>query len=86
MDTVMITELITSLGFPIVCVIAMGWFIWTIYKRSEQREDELRQEIRESQQTNAKAIETIALYAEKLEVIQQDIHDIKEDISVIMTK
>lgn len=86
MDTVMITELITSLGFPIVCVIAMGWFIWTIYKRSEQREDELRQEIRESQQTNAKAIETIALYAEKLEVIQQDIHDIKEDISIIMTK
>jgi len=35
MDITMITELIASLGFPIAAVLAMGWFIYKIYKKSE---------------------------------------------------
>lgn len=36
-----VAELITQLGFPIACVVAMGYFIWTIYKQSVEREDKL---------------------------------------------
>ena len=36
-----VAELITQLGFPIACVVAMGYFIWTIYKQSVDREDKL---------------------------------------------
>lgn len=79
-------ELISTVGFPIVCVIALGWFIWNIYKRSEKREDELRQEIKENQEINANAIKTLALYAERLDTIQSDIEAIKDDIVILTDK
>lgn len=68
-------ELIPSLGFPIVCVIAMGAFIFYIYKqttkenaanmekvqeRCKEREEKLYQEIKENREINAQAIATIA--------------------------
>lgn len=76
----LIIEAIPTIGFPIVVVIALGFFIYQIYKKSEKREDALMQEIRESRMVNAEAIDTIAKYAEKLEVIQTDINEIKSDI------
>jgi len=101
MDISIIMELITTLGFPIACVVAMGAFIFYIYKqttaanaenmekvqaRCKEREDKLYEEIKENRAVNAKAIETIAHYAEKLETIQQDVREIKNDITVIMSK
>lgn len=80
MDLNTIAGLIGTLGFPIVAVIALGWFIWRIYKRSEQREDELRQELKENREINREAIKTIALYAERLEVIERDVNEIKEHV------
>ena len=48
------------------------------------REDKLFVEIKENRKINSKAIETIAHYAGKLDVIQNDINDIKHDLTVIM--
>lgn len=94
-------ELITTLGFPIACAIAMGWFIYKIYKnttaaneanmaqvqaRCKEREDKLYSELEKSREINGKAIETIAHYAEKLDHIQQDISVIKEDIIVLTAR
>lgn len=77
-------ELIPTVGFPIVCVIALGAFVFYIYKqttkenaenmekvqtRCKEREEKLYDEIKENREINAKAIATIAQYAEKLEVI-----------------
>lgn len=73
MDIALISELITSLGFPIALVVAMGFFIWQIYKQSVKREETLIA-------VNEKAINTLALYAEKLEVIQNDVSTIKEKL------
>lgn len=70
----MFIELITTLGFPIACVIAMGIFIYKIYQKSEQREDKLMQ-------VNEKAIATIAKYADSLEVIKTDISEIKTEVN-----
>ena len=81
MDIAVIVELISTVGFPIACVIALGWFIWRIYKASERREAELREEIKESQAVNAEAIHTLGLYAERLDIIQSDVEEIKEQIT-----
>lgn len=81
-----LVELIPTVGFPIVCVIAMGLFIWKIYKASEAREAKLMVEITENRKINEQAIETIAKYAENLESIKTDISDIKTDITVITAK
>ena len=78
-----IVELIGTVGFPITCVIAMGWFIWTIYKKSEKREDALRSQIVENQKVNAEAIHTIALYAERIGSIESDVKEIKQDVALI---
>lgn len=81
-----LVELIPTLGFPIVCVVAMGFFIWKIYKASELRESKLMEEIAENRQINEQAIATIAKYADSLEVIKNDITDIKTEITVITAK
>ena len=94
-----ILEIITNIGFPIACVICMGYFIFYMTKKvtemnetnmrkmEEQcraREERLFVEIKENRKVNSKAIETIAHYAEKLDVIQNDISDIKHDLTIIM--
>ena len=94
-------ELIPTLGFPIVCVIAMGAFIFYIYKqpikenaanmekvqaRCKEREDKLNDIIKENQKINAEAIATITLYAEKLNDIQEDIKEIKTDVTKLAVK
>ena len=86
MDVSVIIELITSVGFPIALVIAMGAFILRIYNQSVKREEALMEEIRLNRETNAKAIETIAQYSNTLEVIKTDIGDIKTDIAILMAK
>lgn len=78
MEFTMILEIIGTLGFPIAAVIALCWFIYKIHKASEKREAELREEIKESQLINAEAIKTLALYAERLGNIENDVKEIKE--------
>lgn len=101
MDVNALSTLITTLGFPIVCVIGLGWFIYKIYldtqeqnkanmaavqARCQEREDKLYDEIKANREVNAQAIATIAHYAEKLDVIQNDISEIKTDITILTTK
>lgn len=98
MDIAAITDLISNFGFPIACVIVLGLFAFYMVKktnednaknmeqvqvRCKEREDKLYNEIKENRQVNAKAIETIAKYAEKLDIIQHDVNDIKTDITII---
>lgn len=94
-------QIISTVGFPIACVLAMGAFIFYIYKqttkenadnmekvqaRCKEREDKLYDELALSREVNSKAIETIAHYAEKLDVIQKDISEIKTDITIIRSQ
>ena len=76
-------DLISTVGLPIALVIAMGLFIYKIYKKSEAREDTLMNEIKENREINAKAVSTLALYAERLGVIEADVQEIKAGISNI---
>lgn len=84
MEISAVLEMIGTVGFPITCVLAMGWFIWTIYKKSEKREDALRSQIIESQKVNAEAIHTITLYAERLGNIESDIREVKQDVNALL--
>lgn len=94
-------ELIPTLGFPIVCVIALACFVVYIFnnnneqvkdwmdkveKSCDKREEKLYQEITENRMINQKAIETIASFADKIGVIQEDVRDIKEDLIEIKSQ
>ena len=84
---------ITTVGFPIVCALGMGWFIYRIYQNSTEqnkqnmeqvqarcaeREEKLYTYIDKAQEINGQAIATITLYAERLDTIQADVKEIKE--------
>jgi F0F1-type ATP synthase membrane subunit b/b' len=86
MDIALFVELIGTLGFPIVCVIAMGWFIFKIYNQSIKRENELREEIKENQKINGKFAEIINRYSLEIGEIKSDVKEIKEDIIYITEK
>ena len=86
MEVGVITELIGSFGFPIAMVIALGAFVWHIYKQSITREEKLMEEITENRLVNEKAIETIALYAERLTHIEGSVSAIQNDVSLIKEK
>lgn len=79
-------ELISTLGFPIACVVAMGWFIFKIYNQSIDREDELRSEIKENQKINGKFAEIINRHSQELGEIKSDVKEIKEDLIILTEK
>ena len=84
------TELISSFGFPVACVFALGYFIWYFFKQtkeeSQQRENSLIDFIKRSQEINAGFAEIIAKYEVKLDEIQKDIEDIKEEVGELIPK
>lgn len=80
------TNLITTLGFPIAVCVLLFWYIWQVYKKSEKREDELRAEIRENQEANREIVKVLATYAEKLDIIQDDVEEIKKSLPVTTDK
>ena len=84
MDLTVWAELVQTLGLPIVLIGAMGWFIFKLWKQSAEREKTLYAEIEKSRAVNEKAIETIAQYAERLGDIQDDVKEIKSDITMIV--
>lgn len=86
MDMTALPELIGTLGFPIVCVIGLGIFIFRIWQQSVVREEKLMAEIAENREVNAQAIATISQFAEKLTHMEDDITDIKTDVGEIKEK
>ena len=86
MDINAILEIISTLGFPIAMVIALGFFVYKLWQQSVTREDKLMQEITENRLVNEKAIETIAQYAERLTHIEDTITEVRNDVSLIKDK
>jgi hypothetical protein len=96
-----IAEFIPTLGFPIICVIGLGWFIYKIYNdttkqnqanmeavqaRCKEREEKLYVQLEKQNEINGKFANIIAQYDVKLDNMQSDINDIKQDVAVIMNK
>lgn len=87
MDVNTIQNLIASVGFPIVCVIALGWFIYRIFEKytanAEKREEKLYSFIVEAQATNEKLLETNAGFVGVLDAYKTDLVEIKNDVAEI---
>lgn len=87
MDVGTIQTLISTLGFPIVCVLFLGWFIWKIWTKqqdqNEKREDKLYSVVADAQATNEKLVKTNAEFVEVLHSYKSDLDDIKNDVSEI---
>ena len=87
MDVNTIQTLITSLGFPIVCVIALGWFIYKAFEKftaqAEKREEKLYTVITQAQETNERLTQTNAEFVSVLNTYKAGLDEIKSDVSEI---
>lgn len=99
MDFNSVINAISNVGFPITLAVVFGYLIWKLgkkindtaeknmaelQKQSSEREEKLYKELSSCRKINDKAIETIAHYAEKLDTIQSDVKEIKNDITYLL--
>lgn len=80
-------SIITQVGFPIACVIALGFFIRSVYdtmvEKTGAREDRLYQVIADAQAQNQQLSAINAEFAEVLRAYKADLEVIREDVSEI---
>lgn len=90
MDLSAIQTAITTLGFPIVCVISMGWFITKLWNKSqeqnEKREEKLYEVISKSQMQNERLSTTNSEFVKVLTDYRTDLDTIKNDVKEIKTQ
>ena len=82
MELGVIVELIGTVGFPIVCVLALGIFVFKLWQQSVTREEKLMEEITENRIVNTKFAEIIAGYEITLGEMKTDIKEIKETLHI----
>lgn len=87
MDVNTIQTAISTLGFPIVCVLFLGWFIWKIWMsqqdQNKEREDKLYEYIGKAQAVNEQLTKTNSEFVEILHSYKSDLDTIKNDVTEI---
>ena len=86
MEALTLIELIPTLGFPIVMVIALGFFVYKLWQQSVTREEKLMSEITENRLINTKFAEIIGQYEVTLGEIRTDVKDIKDSLHINHTE
>ena len=87
MDVNTIQTAISTLGFPIGCVLFLGWFIWKIWMsqqdQNKEREDKLYEYIGKAQAVNEQLTKTNSEFVEVLHSYKSDLDTIKNDVTEI---
>lgn len=90
MDYSVVTQIISTVGFPIFATIALGWFIYKSYdnitKGNQEREAKLYDIINKSQVQLDKLEDINEGFVKTLEVFTKDNEQIKKDIELIKDK
>lgn len=96
-----LVEILPTVGFPILCCAALGWFIYRFYvdsqkqnkenmeqvqARCQEREDKLYNFMMEQQAINAGLASVVEKYNIKLEEIREDVAVIKTDMEILKTR
>lgn len=78
------TSIISNVGFPIFCVLALGYFIWKAFNmvmtNNKEREAKLYNVIADVRAQLKSASETNASFIKVLEAMSEDIDEIKHKI------
>ena len=99
MDISALTTLFSSLDLSIAVIAILVFAVWKmgvklndqanenmaqVQARCKEREDKLMEELKENRAINAQAVDTITNCVNKLENIQSDLKEIKQDVALIM--
>ncbi len=78
-----IMDIITSLGFPVACVVSCAWFIYTMYKNEVKDKERLYEQLATSNINNANMANVLAKTTVVLDAISIDIKNMQNDIQSI---
>lgn len=85
MEVQEITNLVTNLGFPIVCVVACAYFINYIIKaerkENQEREDKYLDTIKQFSTVLEKVNENLSNNSKRLEYIENKLDEVCSDIA-----
>ena len=80
-------EVLQSVGFPIFCVLALGYFVYSSYQKmitdTKEREDKLYAMLTSAQATISSAVENNVKLAAQIEIMQKNVAKLAEDIEDI---
>ena len=79
MDLTAIAQLISNLGFPIVLVLGMGWFIYQLQKQSVDRETLLYNIIEKYSDKMEKITNTLEKVVLKLDLLSTEVAELKRN-------
>lgn len=81
------TNIISTVGFPIACVIALGFFIYKAWnemsQRSTEREEKLYTMLASAQNSIDEAVVTNGKFLTQLKVMQGNLTNISKDVDDI---
>lgn len=75
MDVNMLLQIIDNHGFPILCALVLGWFIYKIYVQSTKREERLYTQIDKFGESLNSFNTTLTKIDARLEVVERHILD-----------
>lgn len=92
MEVTELMQLISTVGFPIVCAVGMGFFIYrcflTITDSNKEREkklykiiDDVRQQVDKAMEINASFVSTLEIMDNSIKNLSQDVEEIKAHIN-----
>ena len=80
-------EVLQSVGFPIFCVLALGYFVYSSYQKmitdTKEREDKLYTMLTSAQATISTAVENNVKLAAQIEIMQRNVEKLADDIDDI---
>lgn len=80
-------EVLQSVGFPIFCVLALGYFVYSSYQKmitdTKEREDKLYAMLTSAQATISSAVENNVKLAAQIEIMQKNVEKLADDIEDI---
>lgn len=93
MNLEVIQTAISTLGFPIVIAIALMWFIWKLWNKTQEQNDKREMRLYEVianaqvqndalSKTNEKFVLVLNTYKDDLKSIKEDVADIKTQIKL----
>ena len=80
-------QVLQSVGFPIFCVLALGYFVYSSYQKmitdTKEREDKLYTMLASAQATISSAVENNVKLAAQIEIMQKNVEKLADDIEDI---
>lgn len=80
-------QVLQSVGFPIFCVLALGYFVYSSYQKmitdTKEREDKLYTMLGSAQSTINSAVENNVKLAAQIEIMQKNVEKLADDIEDI---